>query len=33
MEKIKQIWDLSKAKTKIAIGISVAVIAIIALLN
>ena len=33
MEQIKQIWGLAKANPKIAIGIAVAVIAIITLLN
>ena len=33
MEQIKQVWDLAKANPKITIGIVIAVIAIISLLN
>ena len=33
MEKIKQLWDLAKDNPKIAVGIAIAVVAIIALLN
>ena len=33
MKQIKQIWDLAKANPKIAIGIVIAVIAVISLLN